>query len=109
VELDFSPDEATRPLQIHFAVSTRDNVVCFSADSRLDGIGPFVGKDRYRVRIGLESLPLGKGEFVVHAYVGDENALALYDSRSDQTFHVESATWRVGLMSVPIVWGRMNP
>ena len=63
VELDFSPDEATRPLQIHFAVSTRDNVVCFSADSRLDGIGPFVGKDRLWVRIGLDALPLGKGEF----------------------------------------------
>jgi lipopolysaccharide transport system ATP-binding protein len=109
VELDFSPDEASRPLQIHFAVSTRDNVVCFSADSRLDGTGPFVGKERYRVRISLDALPLGKGEFVVYAYLADENALALYDARSDRTFRVESPTWRVGLMAVPVVWERLNP
>ena len=109
VELDFSPDEPSRPLQIHLAVSTRDNVVCFSADSRLDGTGPFTGKERYRVRIGLDTLPLGKGEFVVYAYIGDENALALYDARSDQTFHVESPTWRSGLMAVPATWTRLLP
>jgi lipopolysaccharide transport system ATP-binding protein len=109
VELDFAPDEPSRPLQIHVEVSTRDNVGCFSANSRLDGIGPFVGSPRYRVRIGLDALPLAKGEFVVHAYVGDEHALALYDARSDQTFHVESPTWRAGLMSVSIAWDRLDP
>jgi len=108
-EIDFAPDEASRPLQIHFAVSTRDNVVCFSADSRLDGTGPFVGKERYRVRIALDALPLGKGEFVVYAYLADENALALYDARSDRTFRVESPTWRAGLMAVPVVWERLDP
>ena len=109
VEMSFAPDEASRPLQIHLAVSTRDNVVCFSADSRLDGTGPFAGQERYRVRVGLDALPLGKGEFVVYAYVADENALALYDARSDQTFHVESPTWRSGLMAVPASWTRLAP
>ena len=108
VELEFEGDAPGRPLQIHLAVSTRDNVVCFSADSRLDGTGPFVGMPCYRVRIGLSSLPLGKGEFVVYAYLADENALALYDARSDRTFHVESAVWRSGLMSVATRWERLN-
>ena len=108
VELAFEPDDAARPLQVHLAVSTRDNVVCFSADSRLDGVGPFVGKERYRVRIALDSLPLGKGEFVVYAYLADENALALFDSRSDRTFHVEAPSWRSGLMAVPAVWKRLD-
>ncbi len=106
VELSFAPDEARRPLQIHLAVSTRDNVVCFSADSRLDGTGPFVGRSQYRVRIVLDALPLGKGEFVVYAYLADENALALYDARSDRTFHVESPVWRSGLISAPTRWER---
>jgi homopolymeric O-antigen transport system ATP-binding protein len=104
VEIEFAPDLPERPLQIHMAVSTPDNVVCFSADSRLDATGPFCGKPRYRVRIGVDSLPLGKGEFVVYAYVADENALALYDSRSDVTFHVETAAWRSGLLSVAARW-----
>ena len=65
-----------------------------------------MGLERYRVRISAASLPLGKGEFVVYAYLVDENALALYDARSDQIFHVEAPTWRVGLMAVPTVWER---
>ena len=85
------------------------NVVCFSADSRLDPFGPFSGEERYRVRVGLDSLPLGKGEFVVYVYLGDEKGLALYDARSDRMFHVESDTWRSGLLSVPARWERLAP
>lgn len=108
VELEFAADDPARPLQIHLAVSTRDNVVCFSADSRLDGSGPFVGKTRYRVRIGVDALPLGKGEFVVYAYLADEKSLALFDSRSDRTFRVESDRWRSGLMSLPVTWTTLS-
>ena len=104
VELEFAADNPARPLQIHLAVSTRDNVVCFSADSRLDGSGPFAGQSVYRVRVGVDALPLGKGEFVVYAYLADEKSLALFDARSDRTFHVESDTWRSGLMSLPATW-----
>jgi ABC-type polysaccharide/polyol phosphate transport system ATPase subunit len=109
VELEFAADDPARPLQIHLAVSSRDNVVCFSADSRLDGSGPFVGKSVYRVRILIDSLPLGKGEFVVYAYVGDEHGLALFDARSDRTFRVESETWRSGLLTLPAVWSTLAP
>ena len=63
VELDFSPDEATRPLQIHFAVSTRDHVVCFSADSRPTASVPSSEKTATGSGSGLDALPLGKGEF----------------------------------------------
>ncbi len=104
VELEFAADDPARPLQIHLAVSTRDNVVCFSADSRLDGSGPFVGQSVYRVRVGIDALPLGKGEFVVYAYLADEKSLALFDARSDRTFHVESDVWRSGLMSLRAAW-----
>jgi lipopolysaccharide transport system ATP-binding protein len=104
VEMEFAADDPARPLQIHLAVSTRDNVVCFSADSRLDGSGPFVGQSAYRVRVGVDALPLGKGEFVVYAYLADEKSLALFDARSDRTFHVESDVWRSGLMSLRATW-----
>ncbi len=105
VDLEFEGDSPARPLHVHVGVSTRDSVVCFSADSRVDGVGPFSGKERYRVRVALDGLPLGKGEFVVNAFLVDENALALYDSRS-RTFHVEAPAWRSGLMSVATRWVR---
>lgn len=104
VEVEFVADAAERPFQIYLAVSTRDNVVCFSADTRLDGFGPFVGKNRYRTRVLLNSLPLAKGEFVVHVYLADEKSLALFDARSDVSFHVESDVWLSGLVHVPTRW-----
>ena len=102
-ELTFEGDAPERLLQVHLGVATLDNVVCFTAESRLDGLGPFGGRSRHRVRIRLDRLPLGKGEFVATAFLGDEMALALYDSRS-RTFRVESDTWRNGLMRPPITW-----
>jgi lipopolysaccharide transport system ATP-binding protein len=104
VQIDVAVDDPSRPVQLHMAVSTPDNVVCFSADSRLDGIGPFVGRSRHRIRISLDRLPLGKGEFIVFAYVCDEKALALYDARSDVRFRVESPVWRSGLLAVAATW-----
>lgn len=102
-EVAFEGDVPGRLLQLHLGVATLDNVVCFTADSRLDGAGPFGGRERYRVRIALEQLPLGKGEFIASVFLGDEKALALYDSRS-RTFRVESDTWRNGLMRPPLTW-----
>lgn len=104
VEMDLAVDDPARPVHVHVAVSTPDNVVCFSADSRLDGAGPFAGRERHRVRVSLDRLPLGKGEFVLFAYVGDERSLALYDTRSDLKFRVESPVWRSGLMNVQASW-----
>jgi ABC-type polysaccharide/polyol phosphate transport system ATPase subunit len=104
LEIEFLSDAPERAFHIHAGVSTPDGVTCFAADSRLDGAGPFTGKNRHLVRILLDALPLEKGEFVVHAFLGDENALALYDSRSDCLFRVESETWKSGLMSVPARW-----
>ncbi len=102
-EVSFEGDSPERLMQVHLGVATLDNVVCFTAESRLDGAGPFGGRTRHRVRIALEQLPLGKGEFIATVFLGDEKALALYDSRS-RTFRVESETWRTGLMRPPLTW-----
>ena len=102
-EAEVETDSPDRRIQAHLGVATRDNVVCFSADSRLDGAGPFSGRKRYRLRIVVDALPLGKGEFVATLFVGDEKALALYDTRS-AVFHVESSAWRSGLLAVEPRW-----
>jgi ABC-type polysaccharide/polyol phosphate transport system ATPase subunit len=103
-EADVETDSPERPLHAHFGIATRgDNVVCFSADSRLDGTGPFSGRMRYRLRVAVDELPLGKGEFVASVFVGDDKALALYDQKS-AVFRVESSAWRSGLLAVAPRW-----
>ncbi len=101
IEIAFAGDAPDRLMHLHVGVATLDNVVCFTADSRLDGAGPYAGAGR--VRISLDKLPLGKGEFAASVFLGDENALALYDTRR-RTFRVESDSWRNGLMRPPIRW-----
>ncbi len=104
LEIEFRGDDPSRPLHLHVGVATRDQVNCFALDSRNDGVGPFVGQSRYRVRITLDALPLAKGEFVIHAYLADEKALAVYDTRTELSFHVESDRWRPGLLDVFPRW-----
>lgn len=57
--------------------------------------------------MGLESLPLSKGEFVVFAFVGDEKALVVFDARSDARFQVESQVWSSGLVPVEARWSML--
>ena len=104
VEFRFEGDDPSRPFHVHLAVITRDQVTCFSIDSRLDGSGPFSGQAEYRVRATLPALPLSKGEFVVVAYLIDEKALAIYDTRTDLSFQVEADEWRSGLFEVHPTW-----
>jgi ABC-type polysaccharide/polyol phosphate transport system ATPase subunit len=102
-EIAFEGDTPERLMQVHLGVATLDNVELFTAESKTDGAGPFGGRARHKVRVRIDQLPLWKGEFVATVFLGDEKALALYDSRS-RTFRVESDTWRNGLMRPPLAW-----
>ncbi len=104
LELEAAGDSPDRPLHVHVAVITPDQVTCFVTDSKVAGVGPFVGRARHRIRIRVDAMPLAKGEFQVVAFLGDEKGLALYDSRSDLRFRVESDRWTSGLLSVPAAW-----
>ncbi len=108
VECCFEADDPERPFHLHVSVGTRDQVTCFAADSRLDGAGPFSGRKNHRVRVSLPSLPLAKGEFVVNAYLVDDKGLAIYDARSDLSFHVDAEGWKSGLFEVEAVWERLG-
>ncbi len=103
-EIEFVVDDPARPVQLHVGVATRDQVNCFAADSRRDGVGPFTGATHYKATVVLESLPLAKGEFVVHVFLGDETALAIFDANMDLSFEVEAPSWSTGLFEVPMTW-----
>lgn len=104
VELEFETEEPDRPFHVHVGVATRDQVNCFAADSRVDGVGPFRGRRRHALRVTLPSLPLAKGEFVVHAFLVDERALAVYDTDTHLSFRVETEDWKTGLFRVSFGW-----
>ena len=108
IEIRFQGDDPGRSFQLYVSVGTRDQVTCFAVDSRVDGAGPFSGQTEYAVRISLRSLPLAKGEFVVNAYLADDKALAIYDNRSDVSFHVDARGWTSGLFWVDPVWERLT-
>ncbi len=104
LEVEFEADGPDRALQVHVAIVSASQVTLFVADSRLSGVGPFVGRTRYLVKIRVDGIPLAKGEFFAATFLGDENALALYDARNDAMFRVSSDTWTSGLMTVPVTW-----
>ena len=103
-EIAFEADSPERLLQVHLGVATLDNVVLLHGGVATRRRGA-VRRPRAapRARERSTRCPLGKGEFVATVFLGDEMALALYDSKS-RTFRVESDTWRNGLMRPPLTW-----
>ena len=102
LELAFQGDTPERPLHVHVAVVTPDQVTCFVADSKVAG-------DRTVRRPSAAHGPLSRstpfpsrrGSSSLVAFLGDEKGLALYDARSDVRFRVESDHWTSGFMVVP--------
>jgi len=108
LEVDFAGDSRDQPLQVHVAVVTPDQVTCFTADSRVSGVGPFAGRERHRVRVRVDRLPLAKGEFQVIVFLGDDRGLALYDAHGQLRFRVDSDQWTSGLLVVPAEWETLS-
>ena len=105
VELEPSPSTTRRGRSSSTSPSRRPTTSSASRPTRAStASGRSSGRSGTGSGSPSTSLPLGKGEFVVYAYLGDETSLALYDSRSDVSFRVESPVWRSGLMRVDVRW-----
>ena len=109
VELEFAADTRSGLFRSISRSPTRDNVVLFLGGLAARRLRAVRRAERYRVRVGVDTAAAREGGVRRLRLRRDETALALFDARSDRTFHVESDTWRSGLMSVPAAWERVTP
>ena len=68
---------------------------------------PLSGAREYEVRLQLLDLPLLRGDYSVIAYVGDENAMTVFDRHDLRPgFSIAGDRWEVGLISACEWWER---
>ncbi len=82
-----------------------DELQCFTVATRDDGLRPFSGSSEYDITVELEDVPLLRGDYSIIAFVGDENAIHVFDRRDLRpAFSITGDRYQVGLMSVPHRW-----
>ena len=104
VELEFEGDVPARPLQVHLAVSTRDNVVCFSADSRLDGVGPVRRREHVPGPHRRRRAAAREGGVRRRRLSRATRRRSRSTTRGAARSTSSPTTWRSGLMSPPLTW-----
>jgi lipopolysaccharide transport system ATP-binding protein len=95
-----------QPIHIIVGVSrAADEMQCFAVGTHADGVAPISGRSSYEVVIRLRDVPLVRGEYAVIAFVGDENAMHVYDRKDLRpAFSITGERYEIGLLTVDHDW-----
>jgi lipopolysaccharide transport system ATP-binding protein len=105
IEIEWTCDDPALRFHLGIGVNRSDEVEVFAASTEQDGLEPFAGRSRYRVRWVVPSLPLVKGDFTLYVFLLDERAVHVYDRRVlRRAFTVESEGYRFGLVRSEHRW-----
>lgn len=105
VEIEWETDDASRPFHLGVGIDLESGLTLASFSSRHDGVPPFVGARRYRVRLELPRLPLVKGIYRGTVFLVDKEALHVFDRRGlDEGFAVSGAEFHHGLIHAEHRW-----
>jgi lipopolysaccharide transport system ATP-binding protein len=105
LDLAFTSEDPSLAFHLMVGVDRADGVQAFSVDTRREPWAPLTGRTRYRVRLVLPEIPIAQGEFRLNVFLGDEQALHLYDLRVlNPGFSVAASEYVVGLIRPKHAW-----
>ncbi|MDQ6802761.1 MAG: ABC transporter ATP-binding protein [Acidobacteriota bacterium] len=99
-------DNPAQPIHVILAVHrSADDLQCFAVGTHADGIEPLRGRNEYEFSVELKSVPLNRGEYSIIAFVGDENAITVFDRRDVRpAFSITADRYDIGLISLDHRW-----
>ncbi|PYQ49973.1 MAG: hypothetical protein DMF59_12120 [Acidobacteria bacterium] len=99
-------DNPSQPIHVILGVHrSADDLQCFAVGTHADGIEPLRGRNEYEFSVELERVPLNRGEYTIIAFVGDENAISVFDRRDVRpAFSITGDRYEVGLISLDHRW-----
>jgi len=103
-------DNPAQPVHVILGVHrSADDLQCFAVGTHSDGIEPLHGRTEYEFTVELKRVPLNRGEYSIIAFVGDENAITVFDRRDVRpAFSISGDRYEIGLISVDHRWS-MEP
>jgi len=106
VKLRIRSEVASQPIHVIVGVHrSADDLQCFAVGTHADGFEPPCGQNEYELVAQLHGVPLNRGEYSIIAFVGDENAITVFDRRDVRpAFSVTGERFEVGLISLDHHW-----
>ena len=103
-------DNPNQPIHVILGVHrSADDLQCFAVGTHADGIEPLRGRQEYEFSVELKRVPLNRGEYSIIAFVGDENAITVFDRRDVRpAFSISGDRYEIGLISLDHRWS-MEP
>jgi ABC-type polysaccharide/polyol phosphate transport system ATPase subunit len=110
IRLRVHSDVPEQPIHVLVGIHrAADDFQCFAVGTHADGVVPLSGRDEYELVVELRQVPLNRGDYTIIAFVGDENALTVFDRRDvSQAFSMSGDRFDIGLISVDHRWA-MEP
>jgi lipopolysaccharide transport system ATP-binding protein len=106
VRLRIRADSPSQPVHVVVGVHrSADDLQCFAVGTHADGVAPLSGSTEYDFTVVLKRIPLNRGDYSIIAFVGDENAITVFDRRDVRpAFSITGERYDVGLISVDHRW-----
>lgn len=106
VRLRIEADRATQPIHALVGVHrSADDLQCFAVGTHSDRLAPLQGQNRYELVVQLSKIPLNRGDYSIIAFIGDENAVSVFDRKDIRpAFSIQAAQYEVGLVSIDHRW-----
>jgi ABC-type polysaccharide/polyol phosphate transport system ATPase subunit len=111
VRMRIETESALQPVHVIVGVHrSADDLQCFAVGTHADAREPLVGKTEYELSVRLENVPLLRGDYSIIAFVGDENAMTVFDRRDLRpAFSITGERFEIGLISVGHRWEAVQP
>ena len=106
VKLTIHSDHPKQPIHAIVGVNrAADDLQCFAVGTHSDGMAPYSGQSEYEMIVQLLEVPLQRADYDVVAFVGDENAMTVFDRRDLRpAFTVTGDRFDIGLIDVKHRW-----
>lgn len=106
VRLRIEADDPRQPVHVIVGIHrSADDLQCFAVGTHADGVEPLVGRTEYELTVQLLDVPLLRGDYSIIAFIGDENAITVFDRRDLRpAFSMTGERFEIGLISVEHRW-----
>jgi lipopolysaccharide transport system ATP-binding protein len=106
VRMRIDADDPDQPVHALIGVNrAADDLQCFIVATREDGMAPLSGRTSYDLTVRLLDVPLLRGEYSIAAFVGDENAITVFDRHDLRpAFSMTGEGYELGLIGVGHRW-----
>ena len=106
VRVRIDADDPSQPVHVIVGIHrSADDLQCFAVGTHADGIPPLSGKTHYDISVRIIDVPLLRGDYSIIAFVGDENAMTVFDRRDLRpAFSMTGDRFEIGLVAVDHRW-----